>query len=66
MTLVLIVVLVLALFAAVFALAREIRLRKALMRMLQHLLFQWRVHDTKQNSQHRSSRDLGPDLDEWL
>ena len=44
MTLFVLVVLALALLAAVFALSREMRLRKALEKLLRILLTRWRAH----------------------
>jgi hypothetical protein len=39
-----------ALFASVLALAREIRLRRALAKLLSLILSHWRQHDTKNDS----------------
>jgi hypothetical protein len=47
MTLALLVVLAVALIASVFALAREMRLRKALEKLLRMILSKWRAHVTR-------------------
>jgi hypothetical protein len=44
---ILLVVLAVALFASVFALGREMRLRKALEKLLHIVLSRWRVHVTR-------------------
>jgi hypothetical protein len=66
MSLVLIAVLASSLVAVVTALVREVRLRRALVRLLQQLLSRWRVHDSKQNASRCDSNDLGPELDRRL
>jgi hypothetical protein len=51
------VVLGLALAAAVLALGRELRLRKALEKLLRILLSQWRAHVSKTQSQNVNPMD---------
>lgn len=50
-----------ALVAAVFALCREIRLRKALARLLNLILERWRRHGEIPPTQHPSTSDHDPD-----
>jgi len=47
MSLLLIAILAVALVASVLALTREIRLRRALARLLRYVLSHWRTHDPK-------------------
>ena len=52
-----------ALLVAVFALGREIRLRKALEKLLQTILSRWRAHVSR--TEH-SKVDRTIDPDQWL
>jgi hypothetical protein len=57
MTALIIAVLTFALAVAVLALCREVRLRKALQRLLQLLLSRWRAHVSKSQTFNRDSVD---------
>jgi hypothetical protein len=62
MTAVVITALLFALVATVLALCREVRLRKALQRLLQIVLTRWRIHATKSttNSIDTADDDVDP------
>ena len=63
MTIALLAALAAALIASVFALGREVRLRKALEKLLQTILSRWRAHGPK--TDHTDvDRTIHPD--EWL
>lgn len=66
MTTVLFATLAVALVASLFALGREVRLRKALQILLQTILSRWRAHvsKTERNNMDRSDRTRDPD--QWL
>ena len=63
MTIALIAALASALVASVFALRREVRLRKAVEKLLQTILSKWRAHGSKSND---SDVDRISQSDQWL
>lgn len=63
MTLLLVCVLAFALLAAVFGLSRELRLRKALERLLHLLLNHWRTHAHKHERNTQDCRIPDPNDD---
>lgn len=66
MSFVLIAALAIALVASVFALGREMRLRKALEKLLRVLLSRWRAHVSKDQDYNSDSKDAGFPRDERL
>ena len=66
MAVLVIAVLAFALVATVLALSREVRLRKALQRLLQIVLNRWRSHASKFQTADRDSVDRLHDPDERL
>jgi hypothetical protein len=66
MTVLIIAALAFALAATVLALCREVRVRKALERLLQLVLNRWRSHASKSHTLDRDSVDRLDDRDERL
>jgi hypothetical protein len=66
MTSVLIIALAIALVAAVLALCREMRLRKALERLLNLVLTRWRTHVSKTQANDLDPMGHADERDEWL
>ena len=66
MAMLVIAVLMFALVAAVLALCREVRLRKALQRLLQIVLNRWRSHESKFQDVDRDAVDRLNDPDKRL
>lgn len=66
MTNVLLAALAVALVASVLALGREIRLRKALEKLLHVILSRWRAYASKTNSDDRDPLDRTIDPDQRL
>jgi hypothetical protein len=59
-------VLAIALVAAVLALGREVRLRKALEKLLRILLSRWRAHVSKTENHNTNTVDSHPDANDRL
>jgi hypothetical protein len=66
MAILVIAVLMIALVATVLALCREVRLRKALQRLLQLVLNRWRSHASKPKAADRDPLGRRNNPDEWL